>query len=614
MALLNPFTRPQRGSTTTPFLSGAGGLMGKIGNYVSSTPAGKAVIGVNNTLTQGANALGNKLNTAGSNLVKSTGNLLGYAGSNIAQQFVPQGGSTYNQIQSSKQGYLQGFQNAQPGQSLGAKAVDPNASIQPAKTTLATKDMAPSVAGYYRQGNDVYDAQGNYISFAEAQKRGIVPLLTSIPQKATSSATPPTESTTIPPSTSPGAGQPVGGALGGTQAGTQDGVNGSTQAAGQQNQGGLYGNLIGALAATPFTNRNVQKATQDLADFQRGLAKTYAGIESTPIPLEFQQGREQVVGRQAASEQAALQSAVSNALQAQGQQISALQGAAGLAQPVSQFGMLTNPITGTPLNTQVFQSAIAQAQQLVNNGVPANDPSVQQLLSPFGFVGPLAFNQAQQALTGGNWNPAAQSAAAGQNISAATNFQQQAVALDTGLKNMRTISPLVTQAAAQVGINPTDATLYNAPINSYIAQIRNSGGFANFQAMINDIQRYSSQIISSGADLTPTGVTAATALMSPQNLSVPQIQSYLATLDQLGTNQLAVLQQQARAAGGSSAGYYGNPANITSGYTAPQSNAYGGNVTSPLGQFGAGVGLSALGQLENIGAQVLSFIGGMFAK
>lgn len=414
----------------------------------------------------------------------------------------------------------------------------------------------------------------------------------------------------------------------GTQTQPQQQSQTSTQQNGNQ-QGGLYGALISALAQRSLQPSQDYQNQQNLANqYNQALtgsrlaeAGALAGNAATPVDQSFGEGRANIIGNRYAQEQAALGSGFQGASTLlgaantqQGLQQSGLGSAAGLAQPVSQFGMLTNPITGVPLNTGVFQNAVQQAVQLVQNGTPANDPSVTSLLSSFGFVGPLAFQNAMSAMSGGQgsvWNPAAQSAAAGQNIAGATNFQQQAVALDTGLKNMRTVAPLITQAASQVGINPTDASMYNAPINTYISQIQNSGGFANFQAMINDVQRYSSQIISSGADLTPTGVTAATALMSPQNLSISQIQSYLGTLDQLGTNQLAILQQQAQASGGSSAGYYGNPANVTSGYTAPQSNALGGNITSPGGQFAAGAGLGVLGSFENIGSTVLSFLAGL---
>jgi len=69
----------------------------------------------------------------------------------------------------------------------------------------------------------------------------------------------------------------------------------------------------------------VEEANKRLSDFRTALASKYAAIEGQTIPLEFQQGREQVLARQAASTEAALQSGVTNALTAQGQQFNAAQ-------------------------------------------------------------------------------------------------------------------------------------------------------------------------------------------------------------------------------------------------------------------------------------------------
>ena len=60
-----------------------------------------------------------------------------------------------------------------------------------------TPPPAPSVAGYYRIGNDVYNAQGKYISMDEAKQLNIVPLLANIPQKSITS-TPTSTPTTTP--------------------------------------------------------------------------------------------------------------------------------------------------------------------------------------------------------------------------------------------------------------------------------------------------------------------------------------------------------------------------------------------------------------------------------
>lgn len=58
-----------------------------------------------------------------------------------------------------------------------------NLKLKSISDILNINMATPNVSGYYRVGNDVYDPQGNYISFAKAQQMGIVPLLEGIPQK-----------------------------------------------------------------------------------------------------------------------------------------------------------------------------------------------------------------------------------------------------------------------------------------------------------------------------------------------------------------------------------------------------------------------------------------------
>lgn len=59
------------------------------------------------------------------------------------------------------------------------------ANMQAPAVVTAAPNAAPagvSINGFTRKGNDVYDPQGNYISFDQAQKLGIVPQLQNIPQ------------------------------------------------------------------------------------------------------------------------------------------------------------------------------------------------------------------------------------------------------------------------------------------------------------------------------------------------------------------------------------------------------------------------------------------------
>lgn len=368
-------------------------------------------------------------------------------------------------------------------------------------------------------------------------------------------------------------------------------------------------------------NPQVTKAREDLKNFQTQYAQQTGANSAAPIPLEFSQGRNQVLANQYNAALPAYQGAVTNSITSQGQQIGAAEQAGSLSQPVGQFGLLTNPQTGQPLNTGVFQSAIQQAQQLVNNNVPVNDPSVQALLSPFGFVGPLAFNQAMQSSQnsqGGTWNPAAQSAATSQNITQGVGSQQQAYNLNLGLQQLKTIQPVIQNFLQTSGINPTDLPVMNTQIGTYIANLKNPAATVQYQYMINDLQKFASQMLQAGAGGTPTGTQAATDLMNPQNLSMNQIQYALNTLDALGSNQVGVLQQQSQASlGGQQGQYAGNPATVSSSVPIAPNNAGSPQNESPLSEAGKGTLLGAaswgLNQAQNLGGELLSFIGGLYA-
>lgn len=358
----------------------------------------------------------------------------------------------------------------------------------------------------------------------------------------------------------------------------------------------------------------VAKAREDLKNFQTQYAQQTGANSAAPIPLEFSQGRNQVLANQYNAALPAYQGAVTNSLTSQGQQIGAANQAGTLAQPVGQFGLLTNPQTGQPLNTGVFQSAIQQAQQLVNSGTPVNDPSVQALLSPFGFVGPLAFNQAMQSSQGGGWNPAAQSAVTNQNITQGVDTQQQAYSLNLGLQQLKTVQPLIQNFLKTSGINPTDVPAMNAQIGTYIANLKNPAATAQYQYMVNDLQKFASQMLSAGAGGTPTGIQAATELMNPQNLSMSQIQYALNTLDTLGTNQVAVLQQQSKASlGNQPSQYAGNPAAVSNNIPiAPDNPAAAGVKSNIFVEGGAGAGMNIFSTLTSFPALIGGLLGHIF--
>lgn len=112
-----------------------------------------------------------------------------------------------------------------------------------------------------------------------------------------------------------------------------------------------YGGLVGTLASTAQDTSAIDRANQGLLKLRQDYSTAVGNIENTPIPLNFQQGRAQVLGRQFASQEAAQQSALSNELAARGQNIQGLSSAAGLMAPRSAGSgyVIIDPTTGQPV-------------------------------------------------------------------------------------------------------------------------------------------------------------------------------------------------------------------------------------------------------------------------
>lgn len=535
--------------------------------------AGKAIFSPSAPGSLAGGGLINKLSSAlsakPSTTTKAPKPLFAYGNTNVP----PAGAAGAAMLGVPQSNQLYGVNGVNVGQPVGIKAAAPANNIKPASTSIAPKfTQDPNNPNFLSQSAGGSGAPVNALT-QQVQDMLKAQQPTSQPQVAGNQAQTGTQSgfaTTVPSSAN----------TGGT-------TQGSTQAGTGSSPGGLYGALIAALAGRGLQDSSeVQKARQALLDSQTNEANQLALNAQNPIPLEFQQGRGQVLQNQFTQQQAALSNALQSATQTQGQQIGALQGAAGLAQPVSQFGMLTNPITGQPLNTGVFQAAVSQAQQLVNNGVPANDPSVQQLLSPFGFVGPLAFNQAMSSMSGGNWNPAAQSVAAGQNLSFQGQTQAQAQNLGIALNQLDALQPKVLDFLNSSPLNPSGVPIWNEQISKYLAEMNNAGLTNQWASMTNEIQNIAQKIISvNNASGTPTSATEMAAAQDPSSLRGDQLKAVLDTWSNLGKTNLGVYQQQFGQAGGAGNAYLGGSAQTGQtiglspsgpGYTDPTLQGIGG--------------------------------------
>lgn len=255
----------------------------------------------------------------------------------------------------------------------------------------------------------------------------------------------------------------------------------------------------------------------------------------------------------------AAQTGETNAIAQQQQNLGGAEALLGSAAPVTQAGMLTNPYTGQPLNPSLVSNAVQQASQLVSNGTPITDPTVQALLSPFGFYGTSALVQAQQTLSGGNFNPANQSAAGqanAQNIGTAgtANTQVAASGYASTLPVYQQASTDFTTADQQAGnllntlketgINSTNATDYNTTINGLASKLGSTQTTAFTTALTEAQQAYTKLLSSVGAATPTVNGEAATSVLNPSSTPA-QIAESIDKLNEAAYAKLAPQYQQA---------------------------------------------------------------------
>lgn len=364
---------------------------------------------------------------------------------------------------------------------------------------------------------------------------------------------------------------------------TATGAN--TQSQGQPSpytpNSGLYGQLIAGLANNySRPSAEYQQATQDykgavgnLADFNKNLATAYGNIESQPIPLEFQQGREQVLARQAASQQAALQGAVNQQ-----------QAALGFA------------------NTQQGQQqgALAAAMQAAG-----------QTLTPGQYQ---PFNEAN----GGGFGAGLERGRVAANYSYNTNLSQdfaaQAAQLQQPMQALHTVAGQAAQFLEANGLNSNTSTLANSAINQGLKQT-NPAAYATIKAVGAEAQTLIANIAGISGDLIPSDITQKAQSMSIDDMSARDILAFVQAVDAIGQARLGTLQGSASAAGGSTyQPYSGSPANTNAQLpsTPTPSTIVGGvpNTNNQLGNAAIGLGANAL----NLGNAAALLFGGLFNR
>lgn len=310
---------------------------------------------------------------------------------------------------------------------------------------------------------------------------------------------------------------------------------------------------------------------------------------------------------------------VQNALTGQGQQITAGNDAANIAQgqvgaqqnAAANIGSLTQPqagaaFFGSPVSGDtigsgsVVNNAVQNALQMVKAGA---DPTSSAVTGPLNSLGATALNAFNSALNGQNgYNPTASSAAAQQNASQGAQYQGEGAQLSTTLKQLDTLTPTVTNFLNASGLNNSSSPYFNKSVNAYLAQTKNPADIASLNAMLADVKTYTAQILGSSG-LNPTEVSSTVNSFDPGGLNAGQLTAFLSNLSNLGQTRLAPLQQTAASSYGNSTtanpygGQQANPStNSTLGPITQGSAA--SKVNNPVIQALLGSGINAAGGIE----------------
>jgi len=424
---------------------------------------------------------------------------------------------------------------------------------------------------------------------------------------------------------------------------------GTTPNAGAQGYTGQVADYGAKNAATGQQAIDIAKQFgQKYADVGQAGAKFQAGqltTGTTPVA----EGNAAVTARTTAAQQSALAAGESAALQGigyqqvgfsnaanaanqaasqeyagQGLQQSALGSAAGYSAPVSQFGQLTNPMTGEVISpaggNPQLNTAVSQAIQLVQNGATPEDAMAQSGISNFGLPGQQAFTQAMQQVSNGTYNPTAASAIGQQNVTQGRTYQAIAQELSNAIQTMQPIGQKLTTFIQTTGQNPATAPLVNEQIGKVNAQLYPAQA-ATLNAAINDIRSYAIQILGSQSGANPTDVTQGVNSFDFSKFTAKDLASFLGDLENLGMTRLSQAQSAMQAGYGTNNGGAAPAAGITafdqgglnSGSMTPSS--MGSNLGKALVGTIAGVASKAADVAGNaVGAAEGGVAGGAAAK
>jgi hypothetical protein len=333
-------------------------------------------------------------------------------------------------------------------------------------------------------------------------------------------------------------------------------------------QAGLIQQLVNMAQMSP----QEQQIRQEVGRVADEASMKQGQLYNRAIPLEFQTGRANVLANLAENRIKALEAQAQTFGQQRQVATDAYKSAAGLYAPiqVSPGNYLSSP-TGQPLGG-------GQAQGFQN-------------LTQYGI--------------------------AQQNISQGQKFQQEAAQLDTTIRQIDTLEPVLTQFLNKSGLNSQNAQFYNKAIGTYMRELGNPADATTLNAMMADLKTYTAQILGSSG-LNPTEVSDTVNSFDPSALTPAQLTAFLSNLRNLGQIRLQPLQQNAQQSYGSNMNgaspYAGNSAQPSFNSTYGQSNQ--SHLSNFIGDSPEAQGLTGmiLNTLQSGGAAISGLAGMLFHR
>lgn len=301
-------------------------------------------------------------------------------------------------------------------------------------------------------------------------------------------------------------------------------------------------------------DRAIGKAASDLTAFRQGTSQKIADIKSDPIPLEFQQGRAQVVQQASAEKEAAMSQGIQNLIQARGQDLTALQQAAALAAPIQVAPGTTaySPVTGDSVAGGLGGYTDYQAAQNFF-GLQSQYPDAKIQYNP-ALTPQQNLQNAQQVLSS---SPTYQKSTYGvpgqQSIAGATSVNANVAGYTDAYQNYQNLTSQLSYAEGNAdnllnimqtaGINPQDARFVSKPINDIKRQLSSPQQQA-FDVALKETQGAFASILFQGGGTVPTETTNAYNILLNPNASLGAVNAAIEQLKRAGQLRLQSVGSQ----------------------------------------------------------------------